>query len=203
MEDMDYMGDYLGALGGSALPNGPVTSAVHNSDMGGFFDFLTPNKNKGSTSHQTKSVLSKGSKGPAVTELQELMKSKGAFPHTVDGDFGSDTENAVKVYQRSQGLPDTGVVNAQTWASLLGEDYVDPAAQSAKQAQTAQTIQTATSAISDLISQFAVPPANAQEIMQAPVYEPAPPAGFPWKWVVGGLAGVVVLGGVAYYMTRD
>ena len=197
----DYMGDYLGgdlgALGGSALPNGPVTSAVnHPQDMGGLFDFFKKG-NKSSTSHLTLPVLSKGSKGLEVEQVQSLLNIN------VDGDFGFNTETAVKSFQTANGIPSTGVVDAQTWAKLIGENYKDPSQQAANREQAAQTFQQGASAISDLIKQFAVPPANAQELMQAPVSTPAPQKGFPWAWVVGGLAGVVVVGGVLYYVTRD
>ena len=54
-------------------------------------------------------VLKKGSKGESVRTLQEFLKI------TVDGDFGSKTENAVKAYQKKTGLTVDGVVGKNTW----------------------------------------------------------------------------------------
>ena len=61
-------------------------------------------------------VLRKGSTGPAVVQLQELL------PKWIDGDFGTTTESLVKEFQRSQGLAVDGVVGEQTWAALLDEE---------------------------------------------------------------------------------
>lgn len=177
MNDFGYMGD-LGTP----------------DDMGGFLDFL---KKKSTSSYESMPVLSKGSSGLEVEQLQDLLGIG------VDGAFGSGTENAVKAFQMSKSIPASGVVDARTWAALLGEDYKDPAVQAAKQAQTAQTIQQGASVVSDLIAQFTMKPANAQELMEAPVYTPAPEKSFPWAWVVGGLVGFGAVGGLIFYMTRS
>ena len=39
---------------------------------------------------------------------------------TADGDFGSQTDGAVKSFQRSGGLTDDGVVGGRTWGALVG-----------------------------------------------------------------------------------
>jgi len=57
-------------------------------------------------------TLKKGSKGEAVKTLQEFLKI------TVDGDFGSKTEKAVKSYQLKNGLTVDGVVGPKTWAHM-------------------------------------------------------------------------------------
>jgi Putative peptidoglycan-binding domain-containing protein len=61
-------------------------------------------------------VLRKGSTGPDVVRLQELL------PKWIDGDFGTTTESLVKEFQRSEGLEVDGVVGEQTWAALLDEE---------------------------------------------------------------------------------
>jgi uncharacterized protein (TIGR02594 family) len=61
-------------------------------------------------------ILRKGSTGPAVVKLQELL------PKWVDGNFGTTTESLVKEFQRSQGLAVDGVVGEATWAALLDEE---------------------------------------------------------------------------------
>jgi hypothetical protein len=57
-------------------------------------------------------VLKKGSKGESVRTLQEFLKI------TVDGDFGSKTESAVKAFQKKSGLTVDGVVGKNTWAVM-------------------------------------------------------------------------------------
>jgi peptidoglycan hydrolase-like protein with peptidoglycan-binding domain len=39
-------------------------------------------------------------------------------PQGVDGDFGDNTEKALKAFQQFKGLPVTGVVDEQTWEAL-------------------------------------------------------------------------------------
>jgi peptidoglycan hydrolase-like protein with peptidoglycan-binding domain len=55
--------------------------------------------------------------GSAVAELQELLCAHG-FHLRIDGDYGSKTEVAVKLYQKRQNLRIDGVVGVETWASL-------------------------------------------------------------------------------------
>jgi hypothetical protein len=57
-------------------------------------------------------VLREGDSGPAVAYLQTLL------PHGYDGDFGPITDSEVREFQRTRGLPVTGVVNDDTWAAL-------------------------------------------------------------------------------------
>lgn len=56
--------------------------------------------------------------GAVVVEIQELLCAHGAPGIRLDGDFGSKTERAVKLYQKRHGLRIDGVVDAETWASL-------------------------------------------------------------------------------------
>lgn len=57
-------------------------------------------------------VLKKGSKGPSVVTLQEFLKI------TADGDFGPNTESAVKSWQKANGLINDGIVGKKTWAAM-------------------------------------------------------------------------------------
>jgi len=75
-----------------------------------------------------KPVLKRGDVGEYVTLLQTMLinhtydvGSSGA-----DGIFGRNTESAVKLFQRTHGLADDGVVGNDTWAALeetSGEKY--------------------------------------------------------------------------------
>ena len=55
-----------------------------------------------------------GSSGEPVRWLQQRLTI------AVDGDFGSQTDGAVKSFQRAGGLTDDGVVGPKTWAALVG-----------------------------------------------------------------------------------
>lgn len=67
-------------------------------------------------------VLRKSSKGSNVRALQTLLNGYGysCGTHGVDGNFGSDTEKAVKKYQKTKGLKEDGIVGSKTWSKLLG-----------------------------------------------------------------------------------
>ena len=62
-------------------------------------------------------TLRKGDTGKSVTYLQTLLCSVGD-PITVEGKFGSETEKAVKDFQKQYGLTVDGVVGPKTWAAL-------------------------------------------------------------------------------------
>ena len=70
-------------------------------------------------------ILKKGSSGAAVKTLQRLLRelkyvnSDGKTYITVDGSFGSNTEAAVKRYQKNAGISVDGIVGAKTWNRLL------------------------------------------------------------------------------------
>src|SRR3954471_6572359 len=63
-------------------------------------------------------VLAKGSKGDLVIWAQQHLKGAGQSL-TVDGDFGSGTQRAVKSFQSSNGLPANGAIDTATWQALL------------------------------------------------------------------------------------
>ena len=61
--------------------------------------------------------VSYGSQGDDVKQLQELLNKNGANL-TVDGIYGSQTQQAVKDYQKSKNLAVDGIVGDETWGSL-------------------------------------------------------------------------------------
>ncbi len=82
-------------------------------------------------STQTRSLsstptLRQGSRGAAVTQLQQKLKAKG-FNVTVDGDFGPKTTAAVRAFQQSRGLGVDGVVGPNTWSRLNAANPAPPA----------------------------------------------------------------------------
>ncbi len=67
-------------------------------------------------------IIRKGSTGEAVTQCQALLCSAG-FPTSVDGVFGSGTEQQVKNFQRSQSLTADGIVGDNTWVALESSSF--------------------------------------------------------------------------------
>lgn len=67
-------------------------------------------------------LLRKGSSGETVRALQILLIGNGIScgKYGADGEFGSDTENAVMAFQEDMGLEVDGIVGPETWAALMG-----------------------------------------------------------------------------------
>ncbi len=68
--------------------------------------------------------LSVGSEGESVRLMQnflsELRKPYPSLPKVVvDGVFGTNTENAVKGFQRLFGLEPTGIIDEITWYTII------------------------------------------------------------------------------------
>lgn len=63
-------------------------------------------------------VLRKGSNGKAVEELQNLLSDWGIYTGAVDGEFGYQTEQSVKNFQRRVFLEEDGIVAERTWRAL-------------------------------------------------------------------------------------
>lgn len=65
-------------------------------------------------------MIRKGNRGDAVIELQNKLARLGYYlgKSGVDGDFGKDTEKAVKEFQEDRGLTVDGVVGPATWEAL-------------------------------------------------------------------------------------
>lgn len=64
------------------------------------------------------SVLKKGMKGVEVKRLQQVLTNKGYDTKGIDGIFGSDTEAAVKKFQKTKKLKVDGVVGPATKKAL-------------------------------------------------------------------------------------
>lgn len=68
-------------------------------------------------------LLRRGSRGDAVKAAQYLLLCRGLkLPkYGADGDYGQETEDAVKEFQRFKGLEADGECGALTWAALTKE----------------------------------------------------------------------------------
>ena len=63
-------------------------------------------------------LYKKGSSGATVREIQTRLKAWGYYTGSVDGIYGSQTEKAVRYFQRSNGLSADGQVGSLTLAAL-------------------------------------------------------------------------------------
>lgn len=60
-------------------------------------------------------ILRLGMRGSEVLKLQKQLRTLGFLKTGIDGDFGSQTEAAVKALQKRYGLESDGVVGGATW----------------------------------------------------------------------------------------
>lgn len=71
-------------------------------------------------------TLRRGANGETVKKLQTLLNHAIGAGLDVDGNFGSKTEEAVKEFQRMNGLTVDGIVGPKTWAELAALDEAKP-----------------------------------------------------------------------------
>ncbi len=113
---------YLGTLSKGAL----VTVKQYWSSLDVALIQMNSNTGYCKLSALTTASLSSGSKGELVTRVQQQLYSLGYFIKTssVDGDFGSTTVKAVKLFQKANGLSETGNVDASTLSRMFGGSAV-------------------------------------------------------------------------------
>ncbi len=63
-------------------------------------------------------TLRKGSRGEAVTRLQEGLAHLSYDPGPIDGIFGAGTKAAVTQFQSDRELDVDGIVGPDTWSAL-------------------------------------------------------------------------------------
>jgi peptidoglycan hydrolase-like protein with peptidoglycan-binding domain len=61
---------------------------------------------------------SPGAVDSQITRIQESLKSQGHDPGTIDGRMGARTQDAIRAFQTSRGLPVTGQMDHQTMEKL-------------------------------------------------------------------------------------
>ena len=72
-------------------------------------------------------TLSKGDRGDSVKELQQRLKDLGFYKGAVDGDYGGNTAEAVRLFQQQHGIDPDSVAGPQT-LSLLHSSQAKQAA---------------------------------------------------------------------------
>jgi peptidoglycan hydrolase-like protein with peptidoglycan-binding domain len=71
-------------------------------------------------------ILSLGSHGDEVRQLEQRLKDLNLYTGSIDGVFGGGVQSAVQAFQGANGLAADGVVGPQTWSALF--PGVDPPA---------------------------------------------------------------------------
>ncbi|WP_047154365.1 peptidoglycan-binding protein [Aneurinibacillus tyrosinisolvens] len=97
----------------------PITKLVAFSLMSGIA-LATPVVSHASMGEQ---ILREGMRNPDVAELQNALKAEGNFDYkSATGYYGSITTQAVKDFQKENGLQIDGIAGPQTFRSLKGSD---------------------------------------------------------------------------------
>ena len=96
---------------------------THYARLRGMDDEYTDEVPEQETITDQRDTIRKGAKNTTVTELQGLLLKHGySLPkYGADGEFGSETESAVKAFQAASGLAPDGIVGPATWDALLAE----------------------------------------------------------------------------------
>ena len=105
-----------------------VMRCTYNLNNTGIFGYCVPNYTVYEPSNETiYPVLKKGSKGDSVKDAQNKLINKGynLSRYGADGDFGAETEVAVKELQKDANLAVDGIIGEKTWEVLNG-DFIKP-----------------------------------------------------------------------------
>lgn len=105
-------------------------------------------------------MVSYGSTGSAVRELQEALNRHG-YNLDVDGVFGNKTKAAVRSYQQKNGLKLDGIAGDETWGSLMNS-----AAAMEEMAAPAPTVSATTSAALEKLEQGFTPSADTAAALE-------------------------------------
>ena len=109
-----------------ALRIGAVSVAIAAiATVGAVFNTgLTGENDYAETTYVQTAVLKQGATGGEVKELQRRLKQWGYYKGSVDGVYGKGTVEAVKLFQRKNGLTADGIAGKSTFAALGMNDSV-------------------------------------------------------------------------------
>lgn len=97
--------------------------AEYNSSGSSSSSGSTSSGTSGSTT--TYRLLKYGSKGDDVKKLQQALKDKGYYSGSVTGNYGTNTETAVRSFQKKNGLYVDGIAGTNTQATIFGTTAAD------------------------------------------------------------------------------
>jgi hypothetical protein len=101
--------------------NGWIADAITVNSMNSPItdDTLFPTEEIDAEIEPTFEPLKYADNGERVVELQEKLNELGYYTDSIDGDFGGNTEVAVKNFQEDMQLEVSGICNEATWVSLF------------------------------------------------------------------------------------
>ena len=111
----------------SAEPVEPVQTLEPVTQVDGVADALLQAYLYSDSFVSVRGALKSGSSGIDVTRLQTRLLNLGCSVSEPDGDYGSTTARAVRVFQYANGLSQTGVADEQTLALLFSANAKAPA----------------------------------------------------------------------------
>ena len=107
----------------SPSPNASATAPIASVTQGWQTEVVpTPS----ATSSTTYSQLARGNTGDAVKQLQQRLRDLGYLTDSADGNFGTNTETAVKRFQQAIGLTQTGVASSYMQQRLFAKAHFRP-----------------------------------------------------------------------------
>lgn len=80
--------------------------------------FFTEQQSKNSYGDYQQVLSKRGSTGSEVKQIQQKLKTWGYYKGNVDGIFGKQTEEAVRSFQRKNGLTVDGIAGSATLAAM-------------------------------------------------------------------------------------
>ena len=89
-----------------------------------FYNTALTNEDYASSPFVQTAVLKQGASGGEVKELQRRLKNWGYYNGAVDGVYGKGTVEAVKAFQKKNGLTADGVAGLETYKALGMNDSV-------------------------------------------------------------------------------
>jgi peptidoglycan hydrolase-like protein with peptidoglycan-binding domain len=103
-----------------AAPSTPSTSPTPTSTSAEPSPNPTATAATGPTTQAPAYVMTNGSSGDQVRELQARLKQLDWYGGKVTGTYDDPTTAGVRGFQGKRGMPETGSVDAATWTSLTG-----------------------------------------------------------------------------------
>ena len=89
----------------------------------GLFDFLRSGQGaqvKTAVTSNTGAYYKKGDRADVILQIQKALNARGLYAGDLSGLIGNKTEASIKAWQKSSGLPVTGLLDVQTINSILG-----------------------------------------------------------------------------------
>ena len=118
---------YVDGNGGDGIKVEQRTMSVNNKSVAYWMRYVENPDEEPKTNHNKSfeiglRVLKRGCEGKDVKSLQRLLFADGysCGPAGDDGEFGRNTESAVKNYQKDHDLVADGIVGSKTFAALWG-----------------------------------------------------------------------------------